>query len=102
MAPKPMMSAKELHADLAKRAGISQRAVRALIAGLRDVAGERLSLNGAFSLPGICTFRVRTLPPRPQPRNQKVFGKDVTVPSRGALKTVRVSASKILRDKADP
>ncbi len=102
MAPKPMMSAKELHAELAKRAGISQRAVRALIAGLRDVAGERLSLNGAFSLPGICTFRVRTLPPRPQPRNQKVFGKDVTVPSRGALKTVRVSASKILRDKADP
>ncbi len=95
-----MMSAKELHADLAKRAGISQKEVRALLAGLRDVAGERLSLNGAFVLPGICTFRVRTLPPRLQPRNQKVFGKEVTVPSRGALKTVRASASKILRDKA--
>ena len=97
---KQQMKAAELRAAIAKRAGVTHREVGRVLAKLRDIAGENLSTCGQFTIPGVCVFRVRLLPARRRSRTSNVFGKDVKLPTRGELRSVRASASKIIKQKA--
>ncbi len=97
--PDPALKAVRLYADIAKDTGVSQKDVAKVLASLRETTGRSLAQHGTAKVPGLCDFYVRLLPPRPAGM-RKVFGKDVKLPSRGALKSLRVKASGLLRDLA--
>jgi nucleoid DNA-binding protein len=87
------MSASELSLAISKKSGLKSSEVKSVLSALEQVAVDELKFNDAFTVPKICTLKVKVRPAR-KATSKKMFGELVKVKAR--------SKSRVLKAKPAP
>ena len=84
------MERRTFERDVATKSQLTKAKVRQLLRGLHTALAEMLRKHGVVTLTGICTIRVKTMPPRIRPAFQAkgVVSQMLRAQSRGERKKI--------------
>lgn len=98
------ISNSDLYRSIAEATGLTVREVKAVFAALRQIVVKSLGSKGpgVIEIPGICKFRVKTLPAKSGRSHVKnpFTGKLMNIPAKPSRRVIKVIPSKMLKESA--